>query len=172
VLARLGEPAFQRSPEHYTSHAQTPFERVTQYAALARSGSVALFGFPLGTSYHNQGYWIYRQAFQRLLREVLPTQLVASNAPLSAEITLTRQTSPRERYLLHIVNFSPLRQTPKHPAFLEDPIPLTDVTVRLNLPLKAATARAVLAGLTLPVRPGGEVTVPRVPVHEIVSFEV
>jgi len=89
VLARLGEPAFQRSPEHYTSHAQTPFERVTGYAALARSGSVALFGFPLGASYYNQGYWIYRRAFQRVLKDLLPAQLVESNAPLSAEITLT-----------------------------------------------------------------------------------
>jgi len=172
VLARLGEPAFQRSPEHYTSHAQTPFERVTGYAALARSGSVALFGFPLGMSYYNQGYWIYRRAFQRVLKDLLPAQLVESNAPLSAEITLTHQAAPKERYLVHIVNFSPLRQTPRHPAFLEDPIALTDVTVRLNLPLKAATARAVVAGVTLPIRRGLEVTVPRIPVHEIVCFEM
>ena len=29
TLALLGEPLFQRSPEHYTSHAQTPFDHLT-----------------------------------------------------------------------------------------------------------------------------------------------
>jgi len=181
TLAQLGEPAFQRSPEHYTSHAQTPFERATPYAALARSGRVALFAFPLGLSYYNQGYWIYRQAFRKVLEDLLPVPLIQTNAPMSTEITLTRQAvrpeiGRKERYLVHIVNFSPLRHTPKHPDFHEDPIPLTDVTVRVNLPLKAFTARAVVAGAELPVRrsAGGgiEVTVPRVPIHEVVCLEV
>ena len=42
VLALLGEPLFQRSPEHYMSHLQTPFDHTTAYAALAHSGKVAL----------------------------------------------------------------------------------------------------------------------------------
>jgi len=57
-----------------------------------------------------------------------------------------------------------------------DPIPLTDVTVRLNLPLGDVAARAVEAGLPLEARHSAdgaaEVTVPRVPVSEIVSFEM
>lgn len=50
-----------------------------------------------------------------------------------------------------------------------------DVQVRLNLPLAVKTARAVVAGIDLPVEQvdgGVRVTVPRVPVHEIVCFEV
>ncbi len=41
VLAVLGEPLFQRSPEHYMSHQQTPFDHITAYAAVApqREGS-------------------------------------------------------------------------------------------------------------------------------------
>ncbi|MCP5110088.1 MAG: hypothetical protein GY953_04560, partial [bacterium] len=35
ILALLGEPAFQRGPEHFTSHNQTPYERTTDYAAVA-----------------------------------------------------------------------------------------------------------------------------------------
>jgi hypothetical protein len=180
VLAMLGEPAFQRSPEHYTSHAQSPFDHVTQYAALARSGRVGLVAFPLGQSYYNQGYWIYRRAFQKVVGELLPTPLIQTNAPLSTEITLTHQAARasigrKERYLVHIVNFSPLRHTPRHPDFYEDPIPLTDVTVRLNLPLKTATARAVTSGSELAVRQtsagGVEVMVRRIPIHEIVCVE-
>jgi hypothetical protein len=77
--------------------------------------------------------------------------------------------------MAHIVNFSPVRRTARHPEFHEDPIPLTDVTVRINLPLEAPTARAAVAGRDLPVRRarggGVEVLVPRVLVHEVLAFE-
>ena len=152
VVATLGEPLFQRNAEHYTSHRQTPFDHETEFAAIALSGRVALFAFPLGLSYYNQGYWVYRKAFQHVLRTLLPRPLIETNAPASAELTVTRQ---KGRYLVHIVNFSALRRTPNHPDFYEEPIPLTNVKVRLNLPVK---------------RP--DVTLPRVEIHEIVPFEM
>src|SRR5207253_7989030 len=109
TLAVLREPLFQRSPEHYTSHLQTPFDHTTSYAAVARSGRVALVAFPLGQGYYNQGFWAYRQAFQTALSEILPTPLIQTDAHLSTELSLTRQASdPRrsrkERYMVHIVN--------------------------------------------------------------------
>lgn len=167
VVAQLGEPAFQRSAQHYTSHAQSPFDHASPYAAVARSGRLALFGFPLGLSYWNQGYWVYRQAFQHVARQLLPEPLIASDAPLSTELTVTRQAR-KKRWLVHIVNFSPLRRSPKHPDFYEDPIPLTNVTVRLRAACRSA--RAVVAGVDLPVR-NGMVMVPRIGVHEIICWQ-
>lgn len=181
ALARLGEPLFQRSPEHYISHAQTPFDHATAYAAVARSGRVGLLAFPIGQGYYNQGFWIYRHALQKLLSELLPAPLLQTDAHLSTELSLTHQaarsaTGRKERYLVHIVNYSPVRKTPKHTDFYDDPIPLHDVTVRVNLPLKVSTARALSAQRDLPVRQaaggGVEVTVPRVDVHEMVCFEL
>ena len=181
VLAALGEPLFQRSPEHYMSHQQTPFDHTTAYAAVARSGKVALVAFPLGQGYYNQGFWIYRRAFQKALAEVLPTPLIQTDAHLTTELSLTHQAAKpgarrKERYMVHIVNFSPVRRTPKHTDFHDDPIPLTDVTVRVNLPLKVSTARALYAGKDLPVRRvasgGVEFLVPRVEIHEVVSLEL
>lgn len=179
VLAALGEPAFQRSPEHYTSHRQTPFDHETEYAVLGRSGTVGLVGFPLGQSYYYEGYWIYRSGFQHLLRSIYPVQLVETSAPLSTEVMLTHQAKTngrKERYMVHIVNFSALRRTPNHPDFYEDPIPLTDVMVRLHLPLDSVRVRAVVAGTELRLRRTGnggvEVMVSRVPIHEIVNFEL
>ena len=78
--------------------------------------------------------------------------------------------------MVHIVNFSPVRRTPKHTDFHDDPIPLANVTVRVNLPLKVSTCRALYAGKDLRVRrvAGGGVDflVPRVDIHEVVSLEV
>jgi len=181
TLAALGEPLFQRSPEHFNSHLQTPFDHTTSYAALAGSGRVGLVAFPLGQGYYNQGFWIYRQAFQKVLSEVLPVPLIQSDAHLSAELSLTHQAAKpgggrKERYMVHIVNYSPVRKTPKHTDFYDDPVPLSNVTVRLNLPLKVSTAKALYADKKLQVRrdTGGglEVLVPRVDIHEVVCFEL
>jgi len=177
-LAALGVPQFQRSAERFTSHKQTPFDHVTGFTAMARSGRVGLLGFPAGQSYYRHGYWIYRAAFEHLLGEVLPARLVHSNAPRSTEITVTQQkrTAGRpERFLLHVVNFSPVRKAPPHPEFHDDPIPLTDVTLRLNLPLRIAAARALVAGQTLRPRVdarGVEVTLARVPISEVICLDV
>ncbi|MBU4461044.1 MAG: beta-galactosidase trimerization domain-containing protein [Verrucomicrobia bacterium] len=178
-LAALGEPLFQRSAERFTSHKQTPFDHATDYTVLARSGRVGLVAFPIGQSYYRNGYWIYRAAFEHLLREVLPVRLVDTDAPLSTEITVTHQAADRAarrpaRHLVHVINWSPSRKAPPHPEFHESPVPLADVRVRLNLPLKGVTARAVVAGRKLPVKRvdgGVEVVIPRVPIYEIVAFE-
>jgi len=180
ALAALGEPLFQRSPEHYNSHAQTTFDHITPYAAVARSGRVALMAFPIGQGYYNQGFWIYRRAFQKALSEVLPVPLLQSDAHLSTELSLTHQAAKlsaarKERYLVHLVNYSPVRTTPKHTDFFEDPVPLVNVQVRVNLPLKVSTAKTLYSGEILPVRRaaggGVEVVVPRVDIHEVVCLE-
>lgn len=181
VLAVLGEPLSQRSPERYMSHQQTPFDHTTDYAAVACSGRAALVAFPLGQGYYNQGFWIYRRAFQKALSEVLPAPLIQTDAHLTTELSLTHQAaSPgagrKERYMVHLVNFSPVRRTPKHTDFHDDPIPLMNVTVRVNLPLKVSVAKALYAGKDLPVRRvasgGVEFLVPRVDIHEVVSLEL
>jgi hypothetical protein len=176
VVARLGEPLFQRGPQHYTSHAQSPFDHLTEYAAAALKGRLAAVAFPLGASYHRHGYWIYREVFRRLLHAVLPERLVESDAPLSAELSVTHQSggSTPDRWLVHVVNFSPNRRSPEHCEYLEDPIPLRDV--RVSLRAGNTFARAYLApdGPDLALRDHAgawEVTVPRVDHGQIVVFE-
>jgi hypothetical protein len=107
--------------------------------------------------------------------------LIQSDAHLTTELSLTHQAAKsdagrKERYMVHIVNFSSVRRTPKHIEFHDDPIPLSNVTVRVNLPLNVSTAKALYAGNELPVRraAGGGVTVlvPRVDIHEVICFEL
>jgi uroporphyrinogen decarboxylase len=179
-LAALGEPLFQRSGKQFTSHGQTPFDHATDYAAVASSGRVGLLAFPAGASYYRTGYWVYRAAFEKLLSEILPARLIETDAPLSTEITVTRQLADTaakrpERYLVHVVNWSANRKAPPHSEVFESPVPLHDVRVRLSLPLCASAARAVVADVDLPVRAAGggiEFVIPRVPIHEVVALEV
>jgi hypothetical protein len=179
-LALLGEPLFNRSAEHYTSHKQSPFDHVTDYSVAAVSGKTGLLGFPVGQSYFDKGYWIYRKAFSKLVKEVLPNRLVETNAPLSTEITVTYQPANSEekrpeRYLVHIINWSSTRKTPQHPEVHEDPVPLSDIRVMLNIPLGNVSVKTVFSGEKLNHRQMGsgiEVTVPKIAISEILCFEV
>jgi hypothetical protein len=185
VWARLGEPLFQRGPEHYTSHAQTPVDHVTEHPAVVRSGRVGAVAFPIGTSYFRHGYWVYREIFSQLLDAVLPGRLVRTSAPISTDVALTQQPATEDRpgrRLVHLVNYTANRRAPGHIENYEDPVPLTDVVVDVE----AATGsgerdggdvhRAYLAAdgteLTLQ-RQGGRwrVEVPRVEISAVVVLE-
>jgi len=177
TLARVGEPLFQRGPEHYTSHNQTPVDHVSDFSAVVRRDRLAATAFPIATSYYRHGYWIYRELFGRLLRSVLPQQLVGTNAPLSTEVAVTHQEAGPdhpERWMVQVVNFSPNRRTPAHTDYHEDPIPLHDIYVAVAL--DAEITRAYLAGdqTALPLTREGDrwrVVVPRIAISAIVVLE-
>ena len=68
-----------------------------------------------------------------------------------------------------------LRKTPDYNEVHEDPIALTGIRLKLNIPLKDVKAKTVISGQTLSVKSygnGSEVTVPRVLTHEVVCFEL
>ena len=139
-----------------------------------------MIGFPIGNSYNKTGYWVYRNAFDHLIRELIPHKLIETNAPLSTEVTVTWQKTSiesgrPERYMVHIINWSPTRKTPLYNEVHEDPIALTDIKVKLNIPFKNVTVKTVLAGEKLvhqSVNNGIEVVVKRIPIHEIICFDV
>lgn len=142
VWAHVGEPAFQRAPEHFTSHHQSPFERATGLAAVVRKGSVAGVSFPLGRSYHRSGYWAYGAVFGAMLDAVLPERLIRSDAPRGAEISLTQQViDEKPRWIIHVVNVTTNRKWGSHLESFEDVVPLTDLVIRVNVPGGATRAR-------------------------------
>ncbi len=179
-LVTLGEPLFQRSVDHYTSHQQSPFDHPTDYSVLAICGKVGMIGFPIGHSYFKTGYWVYRTAFESLVKELVPQKLLETNAPVSTEVTVTYQKSNLEpgrpeRYLVHIINWSSTRKTRLHDEVHEDPIALTDIRIKLNIPNKNITVKTVISDEKLDhqfINSGIEVIVKRIPLHEIICFEV
>jgi hypothetical protein len=178
VLGWLGEPLFQRSAQQYTSHAQTPCDHLTEYAAALVRGGLAASAFPIGASYFRHGYWIYRTLFRQLLHAVYPTPLVVTSAPLSCEVTVTWQAATAQhpaRWLVHLVHFSFNRRGPDHCEFIEDPVPLHNVLVALAV--AEPIARATLAGDATPLALAQHdgrwcVRVPQFTTSAIVVFDV
>ncbi|MCO1579491.1 beta-galactosidase trimerization domain-containing protein [Crossiella sp. SN42] len=175
VHARLTEPT--ADPVHLTGYAVPPSGVVSEYATAVQAPGLGALAFPLGRSYLNHGYWIYRELTARLLDGLLPEPLVRTTAPASAEVTLTHQprtaTGP-ERWIVHLVNHSPLRAPRGRVEFLEDPIPLRDIEIALAADLAVTRAAEVRCGVELPVRRTGDrwcVTVPETRVAATVVFE-
>jgi hypothetical protein len=171
VLARVGEPYFNRTPFTYTSHEHAPVRAVTDAPAVVRRGRAAYCAFPLFRAYRRWGNQSHKQVVARLLRELLPEPLARVEAPSTAEVTLLRQEADGEsRLVAHLLHYVPQRRA-DNLDLVEDVIPLHDV----GLAVRGEYRRAYLA-------PGGEeltvsseggyaaVRVGRVEGHQIVVF--
>ncbi|MDW5594097.1 alpha-amylase family protein [Conexibacter stalactiti] len=168
VHARMEEPRLDREPG--TADDDEP------YAAVVQAGGLAAFAFPLGASYHDHGYWIYRELFARVVERLLPRPLVRTSAPQSAEVTVTHQLATSEhgeRWIVHVVNYSPLRRSLAL-EFVEDPIPLRDVRVALAIDAPIARVTEARTGVALACERRDDrwqVTVDAVPVAATIVFE-
>lgn len=175
VLALVGEPAFERSPTHFTSHAQSPVAMTTGFAAAVVADRVGAISFPMGTIYRETGYWVYREVFRAILDEVLPHRLLRSAAPSSAELSVTAQEiEGRPRWMVHIVNTTTDVRWGTHLESFDQDLPLRNVEFVLGLPDGVQSARLADSGTALElveVRNGVRVVVPEVSVHEIVVLE-
>ena len=174
VLGTLSEPVVKRPPDAFPYSAP---ERETDFATIVQAGSLVACSFGLGTAYFEHGYWIYRELLGRVLERLLPEPLVRTDAPQSAEVTVTHQAATADRgarWIVHVVNFSPLRRSLRSVEFLEDPIPLHDVGVALALERPLARAFEARTGAELPFERRGSrwhATVPVVPLAAMVVFE-
>ncbi|HZV72234.1 MAG TPA: alpha-amylase family protein [Conexibacter sp.] len=174
IDGRLSEATYQRWQEGWQS---APPAIRTDHATVVHAGRLAAFAFPLGASYFTHGYWFYRELLGRMLDRVLPEPLVRTSAPQSAEVTVTHQVAAAEhgeRWIAHVVNYSPMRRSEGGIEYLEDPIPLHDVELALALDVPIARAYDARTGAELALERSGErwvATVPVVPVAATVVFE-
>jgi hypothetical protein len=148
VLGLLTEASYQQWQAGWQS---APPETDTDWATIVQTGNVAACAFDLGTQYFTTGYWFYRDVFLKLVQRILPLPIVTTNAPMSAEVTLTHQAATSERaarWIVHIVNYSPLRRG-EGIEFHEDPVALHDVWIGLNLDVDVASVTEVRTGAPL-----------------------
>lgn len=175
VLARLGEPLFERTPEHFTSHSYTPMGRTTDHAVAWYEGRFGGFGFDIGSDYLTNGYWVYAELFGAVLDAVLPSRLMRTDLPEPVEISLTRQSGPgRPRTLVHLVStFGGRRWGSRLESFTRQP-ELSDLGLSVALDHPVRSARAVRSGSPVPLveRDGRiELVLPRMCGSELIVLE-
>lgn len=178
VHADLGEPAFQRSPQQYTSHLHSPFDQLTQHPVALTGSTTAAIAFPIGQGYLETGYWVYSTLFGRVLTTVRPSPLITSTAPTSLELNVSYQPDADAggpRLLVHAVNFTAGRRRGEHLEFFDEIVPVHDVSIELTVGCTVVSAWAARAGKALVfAQVGDRVTVklPVVAIHEIIVLRL
>ena len=135
ALAYIVAPYFNRTWEHFSSHAHTPPDKITSYPAVTRKGHVIYIASAVFGAYIEHGYRIYRDLVQNCLEWLLKDKLVVSDLPTTAEVTLMQQ---QNRLILHILHYIPQR-TSRSIDVVEEVIPLYNRKVSVKVARKPAT---------------------------------
>jgi hypothetical protein len=105
----LYQALFNRSWQHFTSHAHAPVGAALNAPLAVRNADLLYLGVPLCRAYREHDYWAYREIFRALLREFLPPALLQPTSPGWVEWSLHTQPSHPDRQIIHAVAYQPRR---------------------------------------------------------------
>jgi hypothetical protein len=176
VLATYGHPYFDRSPEHYSSHVQTPVDRRTNEPLIVRRGRTAYIANPFFLSYAADGYGVYKQMVAELIRGFLPQPVLRTrNLPSTAQVTLMEQQADGgKRFIIHLLHYPLTRRAPNLDVIEEQGL-LKDVQLELHTAVCPRRIRLAPAGADLAIRYENEyahLTVPSVEGHQAIVIEL
>lgn len=170
VLARVVEPYFERTWDHFCSHRQTPTDKVSRFAAAVRNGRCAYIAYPIFSAFALHGNAPFRLLVKNALDLLLPEPLLKIDAPTGLESTVMRQGG---RTIVHLL-FYPAERRTKDLDLIEDIVPLFDLPMSLKLEKKPR--RVYMAPEESPVefsfeRGRVDLVVPEVRGHAMIVFE-
>jgi hypothetical protein len=129
VLAKVVEPYFDRAWNHFSSHRQTPPDKVSRYAAAVVNGRCGYIAYPIFNAFAQHGNYPFRLLVRNVLNLLLPEPLVKVDAPTSLEATVQRQG---RRTIVHLLYYCAERRA-TNLDLIEDVVPLHDVALSLKL---------------------------------------
>ena len=171
ILAEIGHPYFNRSWEHFSSHFQTPLDKVTKIPAITRNKKVVYFAHPIFSSYLKHGVLAYKKIIQNIIRLILPDPLVETSAPSGAEVTLFSQ---KGRMICHLLYYVPQRRA-LDLDIIEDVVPLINVQVKVKTAITPSRVYLAPQNEDLEYTFNDSYTactIPQIKGHQIVVFEL
>jgi hypothetical protein len=167
VLATVEASYFNRTWQHFCSHAHTPpAGRDAGYPGVTRKGRCVYFAHPVfGQYFANAPRWC-KTTVGAALSGLLPAPLVTVDGPTGIIAALNRQEA-EGRYVLHLLYYVPERRGTAFDV-IEDVLPVYNVKVRLNLPGPVNVVTLAPDGGDLPFERDGDavtVTVPELVGH-------
>lgn len=129
VWARIGEPYFDRTYEHFSGHSYTPEGRLSEYDAIVENAGVVTISFPLFGAYARHGAPCYRRLLGNVLKRLQPRPLVEADGPSVMQTSLLRN---EKHTVVHVLSFPPGAHV-QNLEIIEDTVPLVDVPIRVRL---------------------------------------
>ncbi|WP_332699578.1 alpha-amylase family protein [Devosia sp.] len=184
VLAEVVPPYFNRSYQHFSSHAHTPDDpnAAPLGAGVTINDGVAYIAYPIFTIYHALGQPLYKYLLRGLLERLLPKPALVTDLPSAGRATLTHQ-SEQGRHVLHLLYGPPQVRGKAVPngdgvrvmEMIEDIPPIGPVSAKVRLPSRPARAYEAVSGAPVAIEDLGDgqygVTLDRLRIHAAVVFE-
>jgi hypothetical protein len=176
-LGELRSALFNRTWQHFTSHAQAPVGESLGAPIVVQSEHVLYFAAPLFTGYRDHDYWVYREIVRSALDRFLPSRQVRSSAAGWVEVGLLRQapvTDGPQRLVVHLTSYQS-RRTMQGVPHVDQAWPVTGVKLALRTGDRPpSTVYLVPERQALAFHVDGDTTVVEVPpfrTHAVVVLE-
>jgi hypothetical protein len=169
-LAKVVEPYFDRSWKHFSSHFQTPPDRVSRYSAAVQNGRVAYIAYPIFGAFAGHGSVPYRLLVRNVIERLMPEPLLRIEGPTSLETSVMRQD---KRTIVHLLYYTAERRTEKL-DLIEDVVPIFDLPMSLKLAKAPRRVYVAPEGIDVPFEYlNGRVNlrVPEINGHAMIVFE-
>jgi Hypothetical glycosyl hydrolase 6 len=128
ILAKVCEPYFNRTWDHFCSHAHAPVRGEGPDPAALLEGRIGYLAHPVFTTYARHSMPLHRELVLSMLRRLLPEPLLSVDGPKSLQATLTQQ---EDRRIVHLLHYIPERRGLALDV-VEDRLPVHDVNVTLR----------------------------------------
>lgn len=130
VLADLWEPAFERTPEHFTSHHQAPATHLSDFPGIARKHNSITIAAPVFGAYHQEGDTHCRQIVEQCMQQLMPDRLVKGINNPNLEISLCQR---QQQIIVHLVHYAANRRG-SAPETIEHIPTLHNVSFQMRVP--------------------------------------
>ena len=172
VAAYMQNPYFNRTAEHFCSHAHAPNNPEESFPAAVINGNVAYIGWDIFTAYANHGHLCFKELFLHLVKKMLANDTTVYAAmPDKGVVTYTSQEK-ENRNVLHLL-FAHTTVRGRNTEVIEDTVPLYNVECSVKCEGKPSSVKLAPSGEELDFDyADGRVkfTVPRVNIHQMVEI--
>ena len=173
VEAYVQNPYFNRTREHFCSHAHTPNNPDEQFPAVVIKENIAYIGWDIFTAYANHGHLCFKEIFTQVLDKLMGDNFTVDvKIPDKAVVTYTRQEEEK-RNILHLL-FAHTTVRGSNTEVIEDTVPLYNVECSVKKENKPSEDILQPEGKAIPLEyTDGNVKfiVPEVDIHRIVVIE-
>ena len=110
VLAKVYEPYFSRTIEHFCGHKNTPNKtEYADYPALVEKGNVMYFAHPVFSAYDASGNYVLENYIIKAIKKVYDTAIKTENLPSCGRVRL-RRSNDGDFLALHLLYAPPVNR--------------------------------------------------------------
>ncbi|MCT4644659.1 MAG: hypothetical protein N4A74_06695 [Carboxylicivirga sp.] len=173
ILAKIYEPYFDRTVEHWTSHDNTPYKtEAAKHPAIMRKGNVMWLAHDIDLIYDKEGSQVHKQLFNNAFRQLLPQGYVNVDMPSCGRMNLMEQEG-KNRYIVHLTYGTPHKRGKAQ--VIEDLVPLHNTPLVLKVDETLKRAYLMPGNKKLKIKKDGnncyKVIVPEFRCHKAIVFE-